>query len=60
MNSVRELDLIEKTQAWSAMEEMVPMSQLSCVNVLSRAGEGERREEKNQKKIAETRGQPED
>lgn len=59
MNSVRELDLIEKTQAWSAMEEMVPVSQLNCVNVLSRAGEGERRKEKNTR-FAETRGQAED
>lgn len=50
MNSVQELYLIEKTQAWSAMEEMVPMSQLNCVNVLSRAGEGEHRKEKNTKK----------
>lgn len=56
MNSVLELDLIEKTQAWSAMEEMVPVSQLNCVNVLSRDGEGERRKEKNTR-IAETRGQ---
>lgn len=47
MNSVQELDLIEKTQVWSAMEEMVPVSQLNCVNVLSRAGEGESRREKN-------------
>lgn len=40
MNSVQEPSLIEKTQAWSAMKEMVLVSQLNCVNVLSRAGEG--------------------
>lgn len=49
MNSVRELDLIEKTQAWSAMEEMAPVSQLNCMNVLSRAGEGEHRKEEKYK-----------
>lgn len=46
MNSVQEPDLIEKTQAWSAMKEMVLVSQLNCGNVLSRTGEGEREREK--------------
>lgn len=59
MNSVQELDLIEKTQARPAMEEMVPVSQLNCVNVLSRAGEGESRREKNTKSAA-TSGQTEE
>lgn len=46
MNSVQEPSLIEKTQAWSAMKEMVLVSQFNCVNVLSRAGgEGGEREE---------------
>lgn len=42
MNSVQEPGLIEKTQAWSAMKETVLVSQLNCVNVLSRAGKRQR------------------
>lgn len=59
MNSVQEPSLIEKTQAWSAMKEMVLVSQLNCANVLSRAGEGERKREENTKR-AWDRGQTAD
>lgn len=47
--NVQELGLIEKTQAWSAMKETVLVSLLSCVNVLSRAGEGEEKEKEKYK-----------
>lgn len=48
MNSVQEPGLIEKTQAWSAMKETVLVSLLNCANVLSRAGEGERKREREE------------
>lgn len=53
MNSVQEPGLIEKTQAWSAMEKTVLVSLLNCANVLSRAGEGERVKERKGEKESE-------